>query len=156
MSIARRDWAAIKPVLTYNFPGPYSGMRVAEMGFWNLVRDRVGDEGYDFLADGNGYYSMTINWNAAEAFPYTVGDFSGEAIAYKTIAGGYDQIAYALGDAFVREGGTIWNHNRLIDVAQAKGGPRRYALTMANSRTGRRWQVFADQIVLAMPRRSLQ
>lgn len=154
--LTRRDWAAIKPVLTYNFPGPYQGMRVADMGFWNLIRDRCGDEGYAFLSDGNGYYSMTINWNAAEAFPYTVGDFSGTEVAYKTIEGGYDQIAYALGEAFINDGGTIWSGNRLLDLAHAKTGRRRYVLTMVNQRSGRHWRVSADRVVLAMPRRSLE
>src|SRR6476661_6854835 len=99
---------------------------------------------------------MTINWNAAEAFPYTVGDFTGTEVAYKTIEGGYDQIAYALGEAFINEGGTIWSGTRLLDVAHAKTGSRRYVLTMVNQRSGRHWRVFADRVVLAMPRRSLE
>jgi monoamine oxidase len=155
--LTRRDWAAIKPVLVYNFPGPYAGMRVADMGFWNLIRDRCSDEGYDYLSDGNGYYSMTINWNAAEAFPYTVGDFSGKQVSYKTIDGGYDQIAYALAQAFTDlPGSAIWTGNRLVDLARADGGARKYVLTFQNQRSSRPWRVFADRVVLAMPRRSLE
>ncbi len=63
--LTRREWNEIKPVLIYNFPGPYAGMRVADMGFWNLIQDRVSAEGYQFLSEAGGYYSLTINWNAA-------------------------------------------------------------------------------------------
>ena len=64
--ITAKDWDEIKPRLVYSFPGPYKGRKVNDMGFWNLIKDRVSQEGYEFLADAGGYYSNTINWNAAE------------------------------------------------------------------------------------------
>jgi hypothetical protein len=77
----------------YNFPGsPYDQRKVNDIGFWNLIKDQVSQEGYEFLANAGGYYSNTINWNSAEAFPYMVGDFSANTV-YKTIKEGYDSIA---------------------------------------------------------------
>ena len=59
------------------FPGsPYDKRPVNDIGFWNLIKDRVSQEGYEFLANAGGYYSNTINWNSAEAFPYMVVEIS--------------------------------------------------------------------------------
>lgn len=154
--LTREDWAAIKPVLRYRFPGPYNGMRVADMGFWNLIADQTSNEAFQFLSDAGGYYSMTINWNAAEALPYVVGDFSQAGILYRTIKGGYDQIAFALARAFCAGGGTIWTRNRLAGVTKAPpSSGRKYRLAIDNH-TGTRWHVDADRVVLALPRRSLE
>ena len=48
------EWNVIKPQLRYNFPGPFEGMLVNELGFWNLLEDQVSMEGYLFLADVGG------------------------------------------------------------------------------------------------------
>jgi Flavin containing amine oxidoreductase len=152
-----RDWDAIKPGLRYCFPGPYSGRRVNDLGMWNLYKDRTGEEGLQFLADAGGYYSNTINWNAGEGFQLMVGDFSGPMVTYQTIEGGYDQIAYALAQALLSHTGTrIWKENGIVGLRRATDGPRRYELTIANAASGRHWTVFADAVVLAMPRRSLE
>ena len=96
-----RDWDDVKLNLTYTFTGsPYNGRKVNDIGFWNLIKDQVSQEGYNFLANAGGYYSNTINWNAAEAFPYMIGDFSANA-TYKTIEEGFDSIAYGLADAYL-------------------------------------------------------
>jgi hypothetical protein len=49
------DWDAVKPVLSYCFPGPYKDRLVNDLGFWNLIEDQVSEEGYQFLADAGGY-----------------------------------------------------------------------------------------------------
>ena len=155
--LSARDWDDIKPKLTYRFAGPYNGMRVNDMGFWNLIRDREGSEAYEFLAVAGGYFSNTINWNAAEAFPYMVGDFSNAATSYKTLEGGYDLIAYALAHAFrSRPGSDIWFKNRLLDFQKGASGPRKYSLKIYNEASKQTWTVHADAIILALPRRSLE
>lgn len=154
--LTARDWDVIKPALKYCFPGPYEGMRVNDMGFWNLIKDQEGEEAYSFLAVAGGYYSNTINWNAAEAFPYMVGDFSNVGTRYKTIDGGYDLIAYALAEAYLNQKGSkIWSQNRLVNFERS-GGPRRYKLFILNLRSRKTWVVDSDAIILAMPRRSLE
>lgn len=157
INLTSQDWDAVKPVVRYNFPGsPYDGMRINEFGFWNLIEDQVGSEGYEFLSVAGGYYSNTINWNAAESMPNMVGDFTGGTVSYKTIDGGYDQIAFALAQAFVAQpGSAMYGRSELVTFDKMPAGStRRYRLVFDNNGVGR--QVFADSIILAMPRRSLE
>jgi monoamine oxidase len=150
------DWDKIKPELRYWFDGPYNGRLVSELGYWNLLTDQLSQEGLQFLADAGGYYSNTINWNAAEALQQIVGDFFGP-VSYRTIWGGYDQVLYALAKALLDEGVTIWKQNGVVGVRPAPAGsPARYELKVANQQSGREWLVYADAVVLAMPRRSLE
>ena len=155
-NLTSQDWNEIKPRLIYGFPGPYSGMKVNDIGFWNLIKDREGQEAYEFLAVAGGYYSNTINWNAAEAFPYMVGDFSNLSTTYKTISTGYDQIAIALAKAFDAQPGTTMERARLISFERNSLGKRRYVLTFYSVGLRKTWAVFCDHIILAMPRRSLE
>ncbi|WP_035051684.1 flavin monoamine oxidase family protein [Andreprevotia chitinilytica] len=156
--LTSRQWNEIKPELTYCFAdSPFNGMKVNNIGFWNLINDRVGQDAYDFLADAGGYYSNTINWNAAEAFPYMVGDFSNAGTEYRTIKDGYDQIAYALAQAYTGlSGSQLWLENRLETFTRADDTGYRYQLTFWNEQGKYHWHVRANTIVLAMPRRSLE
>lgn len=154
----RRLWNKVKQNLTYQFEGPYKNKPVYEIGFWNLLKDRSSQECYDFLAQAGGYYSNTINWNAAEAFPYMVGDFADNNVQYKTIEGGYDQILTCLADAFIQNGGTIRTKNRLRTFRRNPDtmSEYRYLLTFFNLDSNTNWEVQAKKIILAMPRRSLE
>jgi monoamine oxidase len=158
ISLTAEDWDAIKPNVVYNFPdSPYEGMLVNKIGFWNLLKDQCSQEGYDFLADAGGYYSNTINWNAAEAFENMVGDFTGSHVSYRTIAGGYDKIAYSLAKHMAQEPkASIWTGARLIRVDRAASGNHRYRLTIFDDAVGAPVQVSANAVVLALPRRSLE
>ncbi|MEO6131949.1 MAG: FAD-dependent oxidoreductase [Saprospiraceae bacterium] len=157
-SLTSRDWDEVKPRLTYYFKGPYNGKKVFEIGFWNLIKDRISQEGYNFLSDAGGYYSNTINWNAAEAFPYMVGDFSNAGSQYKTIEGGYDKIAYALAQHYLQnEDANIWTENKLITFGYSSPDKKyRYELTFIHLPTRTKWKVNANKIILAMPKRSLE
>ncbi|BAZ19376.1 amine oxidase (plasmid) [Kalymmatonema gypsitolerans NIES-4073] len=153
-----QQWDDIKPNLSYCFEGsPYYKMKVNDIGFWNLIKDQAGQEGYQFLSDAGGYYSNTINWNAAEAFPYMVGDFSKAGVEYKTIEGGYDRIAYALAKAYcAKPGSQIWLGNRLETFNVNENSDYRYCLKIHNMQTSSEWYVKTKQIILALPRRSLE
>ncbi len=159
-TLTSRDWDVVKPQLTYCFEGsPYNGRKVNDIGFWNLLKDQVSQEGYSFLANAGGYYSNTINWNAAEAFPYMVGDFSGGDIKYRTIEEGYDSIAYALANAYMQyDGACIWSENKLMTFSKdhPRQGDYKYQLTFLNMQSNRQWNVYTNRIILAMPRRSLE
>lgn len=155
--LTAEDWDAVKPNLTYCFEGPYQGMKVNDLGFWNLVKDQISEEGYSFLDQAGGYYSNTINWNAAEAFPYMVGDFADANVTYRTIEGGYDLVAYALAYHYLETPeAAIWSQNQLLTFERSENFGRKYRLTFKNLQSKREWYVYADKIVLAMPRRSLE
>ena len=156
--LTSQDWDDIKPRLVYNFKdSPYNGRKVNDLGFWNLIKDQVSQEGYEFVANAGGYYSNTINWNAAEAFPYMVGDFSAD-VTYKTIEEGYDSICYALANQYMGEkGATIWSENQLLTFNKdhsEKG--YKYELIFLNIPSNKQWKVYANAIILAMPRKSLE
>lgn len=157
--LTSRDWDDIKPKLVYNFPNsPYNKRKVNDLGFWNLIKDQVSQEGYEFLANAGGYYSNTINWNSAEAFPYMVGDFSAGTI-YKTIEEGYDSIAYAIANSYMdHEGACIWSENKLLTFTKEHSSKdtHKYELTFLNLKTNTEWKVYANTLVLAMPRKSLE
>ncbi len=153
------DWDAIKPRLIYSFPNsPYDQRKVNDIGFWNLIKDQVSQEGYEFLANAGGYYSNTINWNSAEAFPYMVGDFTAGTI-YKTIEEGYDSIAYAVANSYMEhEGSCIWSENKLLTFTKdhCLAHSHQYELVFLNLKTNTKWKVYANRLVLAMPRKSLE
>jgi hypothetical protein len=155
-------WDEVKKSLVYRFPdSPYHGLHVYELGFWNVIKDQTNQECYSFLSQAGGYYSNTINWNAAEAFPYMAGDFADSAVEYKTISGGYDQILTSLASTFLEDGGVIWTKNKLTKFSRNPsfsplGDPYRYILHFYNIESAIRWKVYAKDIILAMPRRSLQ
>lgn len=157
--LTSEDWDDIKPKLVYNFPNsPYDRRKVNDLGFWNLIKDQISQEGYEFVANAGGYYSNTINWNSAEAFPYMVGDFSAGTI-YKTIEEGYDSIAYAVANSYMEhDGACIWSENKLLTFTKAHPliHTHKYQLTFLNLKTNTTWNVYANKLVLAMPRKSLE
>lgn len=57
------------------------------IGYWNLMYDQLGSEGYNYSADGNGYTSNVINWNAAVAMQAN-NEFT-PGTQYKTLTMGY-------------------------------------------------------------------
>lgn len=90
------QWLDVKNNLRYNFSDtPYTNMKLNDIGFWNLIKDLIGQEGYNYLSEAGGYYSNTINWNAAEAFEYMIGDFAAN-VQYKTLQEGFNKIILEL------------------------------------------------------------
>jgi monoamine oxidase len=86
-----------------------------------------------------------------------VGDFSKAKPTYRTIAGGYDQVAGALEKAFLADSrASLHLETRLVRFDRAAPGGRRYQLTLRDEQTGTESVGFADRLVLAMPRRSLE
>jgi monoamine oxidase len=156
--LTSQDWDDIKPHLTYYFEGPYYNQKVKDLGFWNLIKDQVSEEGYAFLSDAGGYFSNTINWNAAEAFPYMVGDFSSPNPKYYTLSGGYDQLARKLAQAYIDTGGCIWGLTKLKRFTKIPDSDcyELEFLDCSDPKHKKTKIVRARQIILAMPRRSLE
>lgn len=70
------------------------GDLLKDIGYWNLMYDQLGSEGYQYTADGNGYTSNVINWNSAVAFQAN-NEFTPGA-EYKTLTAGYSSMFNAL------------------------------------------------------------
>ncbi|HEY5029638.1 MAG TPA: hypothetical protein VIK39_14605 [Candidatus Angelobacter sp.] len=79
------------------------GEFLKDIGYWNLMYDQLGSEGFSYSSDGNGYSSNVINWNAAVAFEanneFTPGN------QYSTITIGYSGMFNALFDAIEKLAG---------------------------------------------------
>jgi hypothetical protein len=76
------------------------GDLLKNIGYWNLMFDQLGSEGYNYTNDGNGYTSNVINWNSAVAFQAN-NEFT-PGTEYKTLTHGYSSMFNALFNAIVK------------------------------------------------------
>jgi monoamine oxidase len=138
------DWDRIKPRLKHN------GRRLWDIGFWNLLADLLSPESYNFATDGFGYYSLTNNWNAAEAMQSIFLDFTDDP-DYRTLSEGYDYLPALLRKELREVDGEdpVLLHHAATKIDRDTDG------TFLVSVRGR-GDFRARHLVLAMPRRSLE
>jgi monoamine oxidase len=138
------DWDLIKPKLRY-------GRRpLWDSGFWNLLWDQFSPETYNYVTDAFGYYSLTNNWNAAEAMQSVFTDFT-QNPDYQTLHEGYDHLPALLREEFEEAGGVVHLNTPVASIDGGKGGL--YKLTFNGDK---KTEVLAKRVILAMPRRSLE
>lgn len=75
------------------------GDRLRGIGYWDLLIDQLGAEGFAYTSDGNGYSSNVINWHSAVAIQSN-NDFT-PGTDYKTLKTGYSNMFNKLFDAIV-------------------------------------------------------
>lgn len=145
------NWQWVKQNFRFS-DAVYDNIALYDIGFWNILYRTLSNEGYDYVWDGGGYNSNTINWNAAEAMPYMTTDFS-VTPSYWRIKTGYHQLPLALAAAVRKLGVPIVGNCRLVRfdrqgdktvgrVRHATGAPDEAAFS-------------TRALVLAMPQRSL-
>ena len=121
--------------------------------------DQLGNEGYDFTADANGYTSNVINWNSADAFNSN-NEFS-PGNQYKTLKQGYSSMFTALFDAveaLAAEKKVTLNYYpdmRLHSIHQ-KGEEIHFGVATRASPWRKAESKCADAAWLAMPRHSIE
>jgi hypothetical protein len=142
-------------VATPSFP---EGTRVCDMGYWNLLYDQLDDEGFDYSADGTGYTSNVINWNAADAMQAN-NDYA-SSVSYQRLDGGYGLLFDAMA-AKVTElaskypGSGIFYNHQLTGLSESTKDDTTTCTFIDHTRHTT-YSVHADQLFLAMPRRSLE
>ncbi len=103
--ITRAEWCEFfqKGTISVDLPDSSvykKGDRMTDIGYWDLMFDQLGPEGFAYTADGNGYTSNIINWNSAVAVEanneFTPGN------EYKTLTTGYSSMFNALFEAIVK------------------------------------------------------
>jgi hypothetical protein len=103
--ITRAQWCEFYQKGTISVALPESsvynkGDRMTDIGYWDLMFDQLGPEGFSYTADGNGYTSNIINWNSAVAVQanneFTPGN------EYKTLTTGYSSMFNALFGTIVK------------------------------------------------------
>jgi monoamine oxidase len=105
-----------------NAPIVYSKANYRDVGFWNLLRDQLSNEGYRYVTEGGGYDSNTINWNSAIAMPYVAsGDYAPEA-KYLRIEGGYHKLPEALKKSLSDANVSVSLNTRLLRFANDDNG----------------------------------
>lgn len=131
------------------------GERFSDIGYWNLMYDQLGSEGFDYTADGNGYTSNVINWNSAVALQAN-NEFT-PGTEYKTLTTGYSSLFNALFDAIAKLAKRKGVHfkyypdTRLHSILQIDGAIHYSLATRANP-DKRSASGTTDAAWLAMPR----
>ncbi|MEN2399072.1 hypothetical protein GKZ90_0004755 [Flavobacterium sp. MC2016-06] len=93
--VTRREWCKFYEDGKINIDMPDSsifqkGDLLKEIGYWNLGYDMLGQEGFSYLADGNGYSSNVVNSHSAQSF--NVNDEFTPGTEYKTLVKGYSSL----------------------------------------------------------------
>jgi hypothetical protein len=153
----RADWCKYYASGTVGADGGSfpKGTPVRDIGYWNLLYDQLGDEGFDYAADGTGYESNVINWNAADAMQAN-NDYSSTS-QYSRLDGGYsvlfETLAKHVAMYMQNYNGSAINYGwQLLSLAESQNGNSTDCTFFngANPVT-----VKADYLFLAMPRRAL-
>ncbi|MBT8231727.1 MAG: hypothetical protein HKN51_09360 [Saprospiraceae bacterium] len=76
------------------------GDYLKDIGYWNLAYDQLGQEGFSYTADGNGYSSNMVNSNSAQSF--SVNDEFTPGTQYKTLTKGFSFMFTALFNEVVK------------------------------------------------------
>jgi hypothetical protein len=162
--MTRTEWCEFFQKGTISVDMPESsvyqkGDRMADIGYWNLMFDQLGPEGFAYTADGNGYTSNVINWNSADAIDAN-NEFT-PGTEYKTLTTGYSSMFNALFDAVVKlakKKGVNFDYQpntRLHSILQIEGVIH-YSIATRENPNRKSGSKTTDAAWLAMPRYALE
>ncbi|WP_405680575.1 FAD-dependent oxidoreductase [Streptomyces sp. NBC_00868] len=151
-SMDHQAWDKVKATATAD------GRKLYDVGFWNLLLDAVGQEGWKFLDDGFGYGAVVANVNGIEAMEASVADFVGSPPPnYLLLRDGYQTMPEELVRRFVAEGGSVHLHHQVRRIdRETVDGEEVLRLTLSVWPAGRPLTVRARHVILAMPQRSIE
>ncbi|MDR6289100.1 hypothetical protein E9232_001615 [Inquilinus ginsengisoli] len=132
-----------------------NGFPLRQHGFWQVLLNLLSVEAYNLALDGGGFNTVLTNWNAAEAIPWYMEDWSTDpdATQYYSLPEGYEALPWRLRDDFVAAGGEVHLRQELIAFTRRRDGL--YALTFHDHGIAHDHVVLARRLILAMPQRSL-
>ncbi|HEX8736194.1 MAG TPA: hypothetical protein VF721_12775 [Pyrinomonadaceae bacterium] len=129
-----------------------------DIGYWNLMYDQLGPEGFAYTADANGYTSNVINWNSADAF--NANNEFAPGNQYKTLTQGYSSMFTALFDEIeklVKKSGVVFKYypdTRLHSIYE-KNNVIHFGIATRRDPWQKTESKTADAAWLAMPRNSI-
>lgn len=139
--------------------GRYEGHLLRDLPMRYVFNRSVSHEAFQFAEDTSGYNSIFFTWNAADGFPWNLGDY-GASIQYKRLDQGYMSLPDELRVRFEKAGGSVHLHHRLLsfDEVMLPDGQPGVALRLVREDRGEAepHTVLARRLILAMPRRSLE
>jgi hypothetical protein len=158
--ITRAQWCEFYQKGTISVELPESsvykkGDRMTDIGYWDLMFDQLGPEGFSYTADGNGYTSNIINWNSADAIQAN-NEFA-PGTEYKTLTTGYSSMFNALFETIVKlakKKGVNFEYNpntRLHSILQINGIIH-YSIATRENPNKKSASKTTDAAWLAMPR----
>jgi monoamine oxidase len=131
--------------------GTYEGAPLASLPMRYLMLRSMSKEALQLDEDTGGYDSILYTWNAADGFPWNLGDFT-PTTTYVRIQEGYDEVPLMLAERFHKAGGTIRLGAHLESFDMADDGTVRLEIV----EDGSAQTVFTKRLILALPRRSLE
>jgi hypothetical protein len=163
-NFTRRDWCHfyVQGEIQVDLPESSvfkKGDKVEDIGYWDLMFDQLGSEGYQYVADGNGYTSNVINWHTGDAIEAN-NEFA-PGTEYRTLKTGYSSMFNQLFDAIQRKAKLLgvsfeYRYNtRLHSILQIEGKVHYWTATREEP-SKRGPEAATDWAWLAMPRHSLE
>jgi monoamine oxidase len=127
------------------------GRHIYDWGFWNLIARGLSHEGYELSRASGGYDTPLLNWNAFDTISLNF-DLA-EGVTYNAVTGGYQSLPLTIASQFEQMGGKIELEHRLESFDLDAGGK---VVLQISDPDGARHEAIAQELVLAMPRRSLE
>ena len=136
------------------------GIPVADWGFWNLLCLTLSSEAFAYVHDTTPDDYLLINSNAADAIR-ALQCFSSPTSKVFRIRDGYAELPRTLCQRAEKAGAAIHMQHRLLRIARAEGGLVRLDLARGSdgwgpTAKGEPISILARQVILAMPKRSLE
>ncbi len=132
--------------------GTLDGIPLSDLPLRFLMARVLGHEALALTEDSGGYSSILHTWNAADGFPWNVGDY-GPLVTYRHLTDGYDSLPLTLAEQFKSDGGEIHLNSRLQSFTSERPDG---LITLTLSKDGTEHTVLTRHLILAMPRRSLE
>ena len=145
------------------------GQEIWKYGFWNLLEHVLSNEAYLFMKEAGGYDANVANASAVTQLPAT--EYSDDTV-FKTLKDGFQALPLELCKQFTTapgctsEDSRVQTNKRLKSIKLRNDKNGLYELTFQPTITDERDKthdveqpeevVYAKQIILAMPRRSLE
>jgi len=130
--------------------GMFENIPLREIGFWNLLQHYLSNEAYQLLHHSLSLESVIGNWNAAEAIPWFVSDFTGSDLWM--LPGGMSRITEKLTDEI---GESPRTNSKVTSVSALQDGKWEvhWKQTGKNSPGTEAKETF-DNVIFAVPRSS--
>jgi monoamine oxidase len=125
-----------------------------KIGFCNALQDILSHEAFQLLKDSGGYDSNFMNWNTAEAVTYLLENFS-KKLNPRYIVGGMSKLPEAIAEKIIKLGGEIHISTQMLGFEINKKNKVSILCKNTGSDTYCR-QIESDQLILALPQRSLE
>ncbi|MBV9571236.1 MAG: FAD-dependent oxidoreductase [Alphaproteobacteria bacterium] len=139
-------WRKIRATLLYK------GRPLKDWSAWTMLSEVFTHEELAFQQDSAGYDDVALHESGLDQFDFVFTGIDFNKPFY-TVVGGYQKLPTTLAEEAKRAGAGISMQTRLASVAIAPDGLFHLALVTAD---GRRAAITARQVVLALPRRSLE